>query len=245
MKSKILLILFFIIPIISVFATTAPGNVQIRHFQIPIIVGEPHNPIVRIQVISNDNPNVESIKLDLSGSSNLSDIEKLSLYYSGEDSLFKSDYLLSEISDVKPLSEFLIDKKLALSESYLWISCTLKPDVKLTNKVQIEVKDILYDIGDISILSQKLASSTFRYGVAVRSHGQDGVDTYRIPGLATSEEGTLFAIYDVRRESARDLQGDIDIGLNRSFNGGKTWQPLQIVIDMKEWGELQIRCLLH
>ncbi|NDC79489.1 MAG: prepilin-type N-terminal cleavage/methylation domain-containing protein, partial [Chitinophagia bacterium] len=64
------------------------------------------------------------------------------------------------------------------------------------------------------------------------------VDTYRIPGLATSRRGTLLAVYDARRASSRDLQGDIDITLNRSTDGGRSWQPMQVVLDMKRWGGL-------
>lgn len=74
--------------------------------------------------------------------------------------------------------------------------------------------------------------------VAVRVAGQDGVNTYRIPGLNCSNKGTLLAVWDNRVDSARDLQGDIDIGLCRSLDGGKTWLPLQKVLDMGQWGGL-------
>lgn len=47
-----------------------------------------------------------------------------------------------------------------------------------------------------------------------------------------------MAIYDARWDSGRDLQGDIDIALNRSEDGGQSWQPMQRVLDMKEWGNL-------
>lgn len=77
-----------------------------------------------------------------------------------------------------------------------------------------------------------------RIGVAVRQHMQDEVHTSRIPGLATSKKGTLLAVYDVRYNGSRDLQGNIDIGLNRSFDGGVTWEPFQVVLDQKNWGEL-------
>ncbi len=82
--------------------------------------------------------------------------------------------------------------------------------------------------------SSSLASAE----VAVRMSTQDGVDTYRIPGLNCSNNGTLLAVWDNRIDSARDLQGDIDIGLCRSLDGGKSWLPMQTVLDMKEWGSL-------
>ena len=48
----------------------------------------------------------------------------------------------------------------------------------------------------------------------------------------------MLAIYDARYESPRDLQGHMDICLNRSIDGGQTWQPMQVVLDMKDWGGL-------
>ena len=74
--------------------------------------------------------------------------------------------------------------------------------------------------------------------MALRQPGQDGVHTSRIPGLVTSTKGTLLALYDARNERDDDLQGDIDIAINRSEDGGRTWQPMQTVLDMKEWGGL-------
>lgn len=79
---------------------------------------------------------------------------------------------------------------------------------------------------------------THRLGVAVRDAQVDGVHTYRIPGLATTNNGSLLAIYDVRYLHNRDLQGHMDIGLSRSTDKGQSWSPMQIVLDMGEWGGL-------
>ena len=48
----------------------------------------------------------------------------------------------------------------------------------------------------------------------------------------TTERCWLY--YDL----TRDLQGNIDIALHRSFDKGLTWQPIQTVLDMGEWGGL-------
>ena len=77
-----------------------------------------------------------------------------------------------------------------------------------------------------------------RIGIALRQHNQDNVHTYRIPGLATAKDGSLLAIFDVRRDKGGDLQGNIDIGVSRSVDGGNTWLPMQIAIDMEQWGGL-------
>ena len=74
-----------------------------------------------------------------------------------------------------------------------------------------------------------------RVGLALRQKMQDGVHTSRIPGLITTSQGTLIALYDARWERERDLQGDIDICINRSTDGGRTWGPMQQVLDMGSW----------
>ncbi|RLS57666.1 MAG: exo-alpha-sialidase [Planctomycetota bacterium] len=65
----------------------------------------------------------------------------------------------------------------------------------------------------------------------IRRGGDDGVHTYRIPGLATSRSGTLLAVYDMRHANGADLPGDIDVGLMRSTDQGKTWSPQQVILD--------------
>lgn len=65
----------------------------------------------------------------------------------------------------------------------------------------------------------------------LRKNGQDGVNTYRIPGLATSKKGTLLAVFDLRHDNAGDLPGNIDVGLTRSTDDGETWSATQRVID--------------
>jgi sialidase-1 len=61
--------------------------------------------------------------------------------------------------------------------------------------------------------------------------GEGGYHTYRIPALVVSAKGTLLAFCEGRRGSASD-SGNIDVLLRRSFDGGKTWSPVQVVADM-------------
>ena len=69
----------------------------------------------------------------------------------------------------------------------------------------------------------------------VRDRGDDGAFQYRIPGLVKTRSGTLVASYDVRWKSAKDMPNDISVGISRSHDGGRTWEPMQIVMDMGEW----------
>lgn len=54
--------------------------------------------------------------------------------------------------------------------------------------------------------------------------GQNGYETYRIPCLVATPEGSLLALCEARR-FARGDWGPIDILLRRSSDDGKTWSP--------------------
>ena len=69
-------------------------------------------------------------------------------------------------------------------------------------------------------------------GIALRQAGDDGAHAYRIPGLVTTNTGVLIAVYDVRYKGWGDLPGHIDVGMSRSRDGGRTWEPMKIIMDM-------------
>ncbi|HHT28649.1 MAG TPA: exo-alpha-sialidase [Firmicutes bacterium] len=60
--------------------------------------------------------------------------------------------------------------------------------------------------------------------------GDGGYHTYRIPAIVVSTRGTLLAFCEGRRNGAAD-DGDIDLLLRRSYDGGETWRETQLVYD--------------
>jgi sialidase-1 len=59
-------------------------------------------------------------------------------------------------------------------------------------------------------------------------NGENGYAVYRTPGLVLSKQGTILAFSQGRVDGHWD-EGDIDIVLKRSTDGGKTWGPLQVI----------------
>ncbi len=74
--------------------------------------------------------------------------------------------------------------------------------------------------------------------VVIHRQGEHSCHTFRIPGIAVTNSGTLLAVYDMRYRSRRDLQGHMDIGLSRSTDGGKTWEKPRPIMDMGRHGGL-------
>jgi len=66
--------------------------------------------------------------------------------------------------------------------------------------------------------------------VDVYTSGQGGYHTYRIPGVVLTKEGTLLAFCEGRKTGRGD-HGDLDLVLRRSTDGGKTWDPMQLVYE--------------
>jgi sialidase-1 len=60
--------------------------------------------------------------------------------------------------------------------------------------------------------------------------GEGGYQSYRIPSVIATLNGTLLAFAEARRTGAGDA-GDIDLVLRRSHDGGASWSPMQIVGD--------------
>lgn len=117
----------------------------------------------------------------------------------------------------------------------LVVSLRLRDSIDMCGKITFKPLFVKTDKGKIMLpdtLSKELS-----FGVALRQKMQDGVAA-RIPGLATTKKGTLIAIYDGRVGRYRDLQGDMDICVNRSTDGGATWSSMTKAIDMGEWGGL-------
>ena len=69
-----------------------------------------------------------------------------------------------------------------------------------------------------------------REQVDVFMSGADGVCQYRIPALVVSKNGTLIAACDARIDKPGDLPNNIDVVVKRSFDNGKTWGPMQTVV---------------
>ena len=216
-------------------------TVVIEQPTLPILTQKEANPAVKLQLIKADLPacDVQQITFSLEGTTNLQDIHSLALYKADEKGRFSTKEKVAEANIKNEKAVFTQLVHITADTMNLWLSVKLNDKIELTNRLHLTCQEIKTTDGMVELPVMK--DKSLRVGVAVRQHKQDNVHTSRIPALATTKKGTLLAIYDARYESSRDLQGHMDIGLNRSFDGGVTWEPFQVVLDQKEWGGLPER----
>ncbi len=90
----------------------------------------------------------------------------------------------------------------------------------------------------VFFFSLSLLQGDERKATIIHKQGQFECHTFRIPAMVATNKGTLLGVYDMRYTSSRDLQGDMDIGLSRSTDGGNTWARPVSIMDMKKYGDL-------
>lgn len=207
---------------------------------VPVIRNVEHNPMVRVYLNIPDSMgtlNLKFIRLSLNKDA-VKDIESITIYNNRSKKEFDPTSSPTVVTNISDLMYVPVEINAEPGDHYIWLSAKLRPSALLDGLVSLYVRDltdskgIKYDI--INIWNEGNESFKKRRAVAIRKAGEDGVHTYRIPGLTTTDKGTLIAVYDNRYKTSRDLPGNIDVGMSRSKDGGQTWEPMRVIMDMGE-----------
>ena len=210
-------------------------KVEVVPFALPALVGAESSAIVKLKITTTgaiDAISLEKLSATLSTEFTARILSEVGLYFGGSDPNFRWDERIGKFHKPeigKPLS-FGGSQLLAEGANYFWLAGRLENTTDIDNTIAATIDSITFSNGESM---QVIATPPVqRMGVAVRNGGDDGVHTYRIPGLATTNDGTLIGVYDVRRDKGGDLPGNIDVGMSRSKDGGRTWEPMKVIIDM-------------
>lgn len=258
-----LLFLFFLLPFLGVNA--APDTVKIQETQIPILLERQDNELFRLRIDARQSKVLDNVVLSLGNDVNLANIASIKLYYGGTEAVENKNRLMfapvdyissftppyiyranpaysilkSEIKQPHQKTALTLKagQRLFPGVNYFWVSLQMKPGTPLASKVSATVAQVTVD-GSNAPLEYAHRVKEHYMGVGVRHAGDDGVAAYRIPGLVTSNKGTLLGVYDVRHNSSVDLQEYIEIGLSRSTDKGQTWERMRIPMSFGETGGL-------
>ena len=209
--------------------------VTVKATETPVFTGMNHNAIMRIGVYTPAGKSFSVKKIALTTDQAVTRIvESIHVVArTDKETAFPENAVpVVSSSPISGTTSLAVDIPCTPGWNYIWISVTLKKDAPITGTIRLQASDLTGSDGVRYAFAKAQQPSAFRVGVAVRKANDDKVHTYRIPGLQTTKKGTLIAVYDIRYNNTRDLPENIDVGMSRSVDGGRTWQPMKIIMDM-------------
>lgn len=215
-------------------------KIEQNRVQIPVLKYKSFTPVLQFKVIATNELSINKLLVEFEGTTSIRDIDSVFLLDMGQDSTWRTDkgVLVTQQNLTNDLAVFTFPTPRPTFNNYFILLVKLLDNTPLDHFISVGIKKITFS--ESKALSPTIDSNRLkqRIGVALRKGGDDDVVRYRIPGLVRTNNKTLLAIYDVRRNNHRDLQGDIDIGVSRSTDGGSSWEPMRIGLDMVEYGGL-------
>lgn len=251
--------------LVSSLAAQAADTLFVKEPQIPVLIERKDNVLFYMRMDAQETQKLDHITLEFGPDVPLSQIKSVKLYYGGTDArqdrekerFFPVEYITNFTPgktmaanpsySVKKSESEALQRKITLSGNqtlfpgynFFWVSLEMKPSADLQTKVTARITEAQADGKATPIKMTTLEQGLeHRMGIGVRHAGDDGSAAFRIPGLVTTNKGTLLGVYDVRYNNSVDLQEHVDIGLSRSTDGGRTWEKMRIPMSFKEFGGL-------
>ena len=249
--------------LLAALTAQAADTLYVQQQQLPILIERQDNVLMKLRVDATEIQQLDEVTLRFAETTPLQHIKSVKFYYSGTDA--RQDYGKQRFSPVEYISSQKPGKTRAANptysilkseaapqqrtltlkggqplfpgRNYFWVSVELQPQTPLDTKITAELASAKAD-GKETPVKTVSHPIDHRVGVGVRHAGDDGSAAFRIPGLVTTNKGTLLGVYDVRYNSAVDLQEHVDIGLSRSTDGGQTWEKMRLPLAFGEEGGL-------
>ncbi len=252
--------LLTLISILCISGAFAADTVRVNEPQTPILIDKLDNVLYQIRVDAKAGDVFNSLEIKLDESVNLKNIEAIKLYFAGaEVPTYKGvrhagvnyftlgsntnqrkaspsySVLQSEVTRFRSHSVSLVSaQKMYEGVHYFWVSLQMKKHTPMTAKFASSIENIIIN-REYSEIYYNNKTTNRLMGVALRAAGDDGVVSYRIPGVITTNKGTIIGTYDVRHNSSADLQEYIDVAIHRSTDKGQTWEPMNVVMKYGEY----------
>lgn len=247
--------------LLSIMSVKAADTILVKSPQIPILIERHDNVLFYMRLNANETKVLDNVTVNLGKDVNLNNIKSLKLYYGGTEALqdrgkgrfapveYISSHnpgntlsanpsysvMKSEVTKIKNTIVLEGKQKLFPGVNFFWVSLEMKENTPISSVLTASVASVKADGKNLPVKSVSQDNMVRRMGVGVRHAGDDGSAAFRIPGLVTSNKGTLLGVYDVRYNSSVDLQEHIDIGLSRSTDGGQTWEKMRIPMAFGEY----------
>ena len=225
--------------------------IEAYQYQTPVLKNKNISQLLQLKIDLRDESfkdQIKSLTINTKGTTDLKNIEKLYLISTGAKNHFYSNHkVLAETSSIKDKITFKLNHPVKMGAEFLWIGCKLSDKAHSFHKVDAGIESLIFAKAGEQKVKNANPKPIKRIGYSVATGGDNVIRTdgsykickrTRIPGLATTNKGTLIAVYDLRWNKSGDLPGDIDVGMSRSTDGGETWSKPKPILDMGEFRNL-------
>ena len=255
--------IFYLCLLFIVQTAIAADSLYIREQQIPILIDRTDNVLLEMRIPAQKGDVLNKLTLQFGNETNVSDIKAVRLFYSGTEAPAREgthfnpvtyvtsftpgktrtanlSYSVKQDEITTPGNTITLTSKqpMVKGPNYYWVSIEMKPETSLLSRVSFTIPEAIINNKPMEITWNGKAEAPRRVGVGVRQAGDDGSAAFRIPGLVTTNNGTLLGVYDIRYNSSVDLQEMVDIGVSRSTDKGQTWEPMRVAMTFGETGGL-------
>ncbi|MDL2222343.1 exo-alpha-sialidase [Parabacteroides sp. OttesenSCG-928-N08] len=245
-------------------ASFASDTIWVKHPQIPVLIDRVDNVLCYLRVEAERGERFDEVKLRLTGDFRPEEVKAIKLYYGGIERAERKnsfhyapvDYISKDMpgktlianpaysvmqsmtTDIEGEISLSSQQPLMPGVNYFWVSIEMQRHTSLLSTMTAEVTEVTIN-GKSRLLHPATDQPIVRrMGIGVRHAGDDGSAAFRIPGLVTTNAGTLLGVYDVRYNNSADLQEYVDVGLSRSRDGGQTWEAMRLPLSFGEQGGL-------
>lgn len=171
---------------------------------------------------------VTNLTFTLDGTTDPADIASIDVYYTGADADFRPRTRFGTYSG--PLAGELAvngSQELSTGVNRFWLAVEPRRNAKWGHALDATLLRVAMAgeirTPEVGAPPEFLTLGNGLFSTILRKAGDDGVHTYRIPGLVATPRGTLIAVFDLRWENAADLPANVDVGCLRSTDNGNTW----------------------
>jgi len=181
---------------------------------------------------------LQSMVLNLEGTTSTEDIEMIKVYSTGSVNTFDERHPQNAtlLGSVAPASGDLtchLEGNLVTGTNYLWVVAQVANNATEGHLIDASLKAITtaeetYELTNPSPAGHR---EIILAHTLLLQPGDYNSTNYRIPAVITAKDGSIVAVTDKRKFNEGDLPEDIDIVCNRSTDGGHTWsEPYTIAL---------------
>jgi hypothetical protein len=214
---------------------------QVVGTSLPVGRGETEERIAGVNVVTqgeNSPLELTALQFNLSGTTDLSDLANLRVYYAGSSPRLSNPSLFGTSAGGAGTLTVSGSQSLQEGNNYFWIVADVADDAQEGNYLQGTVETVT--LGGQTYIPAGGSASDKRLVILEHkllfSGGDYGSANFRIPAIVSAADHSLVVAADARVDQAGDLPNNVDIVVRRSTDLGETWSDPQVIADFGTQG---------